>query len=606
MVVPRKNKIFDLSHFMTSEISAPPKCELAQPVSTIWILLAIAAVVFISHFLLCSKFGIYEDDYIYVLPTFNWSSIDWLHAVTGDLLNPPQGRPLYYLFQHTLSFLTTHGGDTVGGYLVSFVIVTINGFLMFRLLRKVLSPFAGFIGAMTLILFPIDTSRQVLMHQAALLLPMTILLIALDRYVGGRKVVAFVLAGTLLLIYESFYLPFLIAPLLTWESSRRMIRRCAEHLVVFFLIAGGVFFLRGLFGEERARSTVENLSSIVPKVLTACTLGPINAGSALFLRPIDAILHSDVFEWFVLVCVALLTAFILRKLPSAPLTIAQIDVQSDRESYRHFRTRILIALVAGLLAWSISYLLAFRPDYFPPLVSIGRLTAVHTVGAVGGGIFVSAVFQLIVGKVKQGILRTALFSTSALIFGGMSAFAVHVQRAEYVADWAKQQQFWRNLTADIRDVVDGDVIIVELSSDPDAMPVTQGEPAFGEVNYPPLALPYFIEFPPTWKQVPRVYGYWAQCEYEDTDKGRKLHTPPWFPAIWPVISDGRFIYFKVEQKRLVRVSESLNVGGKNFKPRPKPLQTLPPLRTTGVFDSLFRERGSDRWFSLKNARNYPQ
>ena len=71
-------------------------------------------------------------------------------------------------------------------------------------------------------------------------------------------------------------------------------------------------------------------------------------------------------------------------------------------------------MVAGLLAWSISYLLAFRPDYFPPVVSIGRLTAVHTVGAVGGAIFVAAVFQLILGKVDQGILRTALFSTAAL------------------------------------------------------------------------------------------------------------------------------------------------------------------------------------------------
>jgi hypothetical protein len=288
------------------------------------------------------------------------------------------------------------------------------------------------------------------------------------------------------------------------------------------------------------------------------------------------------------------------------LTIAQIDVQSDRESYRHFRTRILIALVAGLLAWSISYLLAFRPDYFPPVVSIGRLSAVHAVGAVGSAIFVAAVFQLILGRVEKGILRTALLSIVALLFGGMSAFAAHVQRTEYVADWSKQQQFWRNLTADIRDVEDGDVIIVELSGDPDAMPITQGEPAFGEVNYPPLALPYFIKFPPVWKDVPRVYGYWAQCEFEDTDKGRKLHTPPWFPSIWPVISDGRFIYFRVEQKRLVRVSEPVNIGGKNFKPRPKPLQILPPLRTTGVFNKLFRERSSDRWFTLKNARNYPQ
>src|SRR5271165_523130 len=145
---------------MTSETSVPPKYQSAPPPSTISILLAIAVVAFISHFLLCAKFGIYEDDYIYVLPTFNWSSIDWLHEITSNFLSAPQGRPLYYFLQNTLSFVTTHGGNTVGGYLASFVIVTINGFLMFRLLKRVLSPLAGFIGAMTLILFPIDTSAK--------------------------------------------------------------------------------------------------------------------------------------------------------------------------------------------------------------------------------------------------------------------------------------------------------------------------------------------------------------------------------------------------------------------------------------------------------------
>src|SRR5260370_22916396 len=198
----------------------------------------------------------------------------------------------------------------------------------------------------------------------------------------------------------------------------------------------GCLFSRELFGEERARSPIGNLGDILPKVLAACTLGPINAGSARLLRRIDAILHSDVFEWFVLVCVALLAAFVLRKLPSMPRTIVQIGNETDLSSYRRYRTKILVAMVAGLLAWSISYLLAFRPGYFPPVVSIGRLTAVHTVVAVGGAIFVAAVFQLIVGKIHQGILRTALFSTAALLFGGMSAFAVDVQRTEYVADWS--------------------------------------------------------------------------------------------------------------------------------------------------------------------------
>ena len=590
---------------MQSELANQREAPFLE-ISNSGIFLTIAAVVFISHFLLCPKFGMYEDDYIYVLPTFHWTAADWIHQIMYDLINPSQGRPLYYVVQNTLSFLTTRGGNLVEGYLLSFVIVTINGFLMFRLLRRVFSPMAGFIGAMTLVLFPIDTSRQILMHQAALLLPMTVLLLALNCYVGGRKVSAFVLAGTLLLTYESFYLPFLIAPLLSWDSSRKMISRCLVHVIGFFLIAGSVFFIRGLFGEERARSTAENLGTIIPKIFTACTLGPINAGLALFLRPLDALLHSDVFEWFALICVALLTAFVLRKLISQSARTPQINSETDLAGAEVGLGQILAATVAGCLAWSIGYLLAFRPDYFPPVVSIGRLSAVHTVGAVGAAILVAAVFQLLLKKMPQGISRMALLSVAALFFGGMSAFALHIQRTEYVAGWAKQQQFWRNLVADIRDILDGDVILVEVSNDPDAMPVTQGEPAFVAVSYNPLALPYFLKFSPAWKQAPRVYGYWAQCEFEDSDKGRKLHTPPWYPPIWPVITDERFIYFRVEQKRLTRISDPVDIGGKSFRPKPEPLRTLPPLRTTALFNRLFREPGSDRWFTLRNARNYPQ
>jgi len=144
-----------------SEEAIPRERGFVSANPTVGVFLIIAAVVFISHFLLCSKFGIYEDDYIYVLPTFSWSATDWLHAIRRDVISPLQGRPLYYVVQETLSFFTTHGGNTVGGHLVSFVIVTINGFLMFRLLKRVLSAMAGFVGAIDgLLLKALKTTRN--------------------------------------------------------------------------------------------------------------------------------------------------------------------------------------------------------------------------------------------------------------------------------------------------------------------------------------------------------------------------------------------------------------------------------------------------------------
>ena len=42
---------------------------------------------------------------------------------------------------------------------------------------------------------------------------------------------------------------------------------------------------------------------------------------------------------------------------------------------------MLLCALGALLAWNASYLLAFRSDYYQPVMTIGRLSAIHDHGA---------------------------------------------------------------------------------------------------------------------------------------------------------------------------------------------------------------------------------
>ncbi|MGA8479114.1 MAG: hypothetical protein WB696_14255, partial [Chthoniobacterales bacterium] len=71
---------------------------------------AIGVILFLSHFLLVTEFGLYEDDYFYILPriaeNFDQFSTFFLNA----LIHPPQGRPLCTCLQGALAYFGYHAG----------------------------------------------------------------------------------------------------------------------------------------------------------------------------------------------------------------------------------------------------------------------------------------------------------------------------------------------------------------------------------------------------------------------------------------------------------------------------------------------------------------
>src|SRR5436305_461513 len=73
-------------------------------------------------------------------------------------------RPLGFFLPDLFSFI----GDKLGGlpaiYLLGFLIVTLNSFLCYRLLRTRIPRAAALAGALAFCLFPADTTKILLTH----------------------------------------------------------------------------------------------------------------------------------------------------------------------------------------------------------------------------------------------------------------------------------------------------------------------------------------------------------------------------------------------------------------------------------------------------------
>ena len=143
-------------------------------------------MLFLSHFVLATEFGLYEDDYFYILPRITENFREFTTFFFYTLMHPSQGRPLFGPLQGALAYFGYHAGGLPFCHLISFVFLWLSAGLLYQLLIRKLSKRAAFLGALLLVLFPLDTSRQILMHQMATVTTITVLLCAFHLYASHR------------------------------------------------------------------------------------------------------------------------------------------------------------------------------------------------------------------------------------------------------------------------------------------------------------------------------------------------------------------------------------------------------------------------------------
>jgi hypothetical protein len=555
---------------------------------------AIGLILFLSHFLLVTEFGLYEDDYFYILPHITENFREFAAFFVSTVTHPPQGRPLFTCLQGALAYFGYHAGGLVFCHLISFVFLWLSAGLLYQLLQKKLSHRAGFFGAMLLLLFPLDTSRQILMHQMATVTTTTVLLCAFHLYVTRRFVLSYLVAATLLMTYETTFLPFIIAPFFLDDQPRKLIKRFLIHTIVFVAIIGIVFGSRALLGESRALETSSHLADEIPKMVWSCIANPALGIWAIIARPVDALMHSRGEGVIVAILAGLTTFFILSRFQS--------DRVTDPSVRRGSAWRILCA---GVISWVIVYVLDFRPDYYPPGITIGRLSAMHGIAGFGAALAVAAMVSLLIDLVPQR-LRIGIDICGALFVAGLAAFGFHIQDTEYVASWQQQRDFWLGLVPLIQDARPNDKIVLQIEYRRHGLiPYTQGFTADEMTVYPNLAFPYFVDFPGDRQQSPTFHGYADYTKIIEENGETIIQSPFFSPARFAHIHGNNLILLRAQDGMIHRVQGEVTLGGHRMFARPMGPVTGNPIKMSRLFWELFEPSSSTSWFTLRSAKSAP-
>jgi hypothetical protein len=100
---------------------------------------------------------------------------------------------------------------------------------------------------------------------------------------------------------------------------------------------------------------------------------------------------------------------------------------------------------------------------------------------------------------------------------------------------------------------------------------------------------------------------WADTPVETRPEGLVLRTPPYFGSdAQPVLRDGNFLFFRVQDGRLLRILTPVDIRGHSLTP--KSFTLVPPekqLKPSKLYQDLFAPRSARDWFTVRHARNYP-
>ena len=559
------------------------------------IYLVLVVVCLVGNYFYVSYFGIYEDDYIYTIPALHWSWPDCWAQVRADLVAWPQGRVVAYVCNDLLTWLSAQGSSLELGYAFGAALLATNTLLCYRLAATWFPPLGAFAAAAVYGLNPADTAKVILMHRAFLLLGSTFLLTALLSYRARRHWLAYLAAALSLLTYESFFFPFLAAPLLMVSWSEFSWRRLALHGGVCTAILATVVLIRAGMGEPRIIESMGAIGVLAERMSQAVLVGPLTCLQMLIVRPLDALRYSGPTQCGLMIGLVLVTLAVFPQADTAP------------SGWRDVRGRLASLLLFGagcLLLFALCYVVTIHRAYYPPVVTIGRLSAVHAPAAIPTGLLVGAIVTALAGAMNR---PRVVVATLGLLVGTLVSVGLEVQRVDYVANWQKQKNYWNELLATSGEWEPGVIVLVEIDGGR-GQPATTGFPPVWMANYAPLLGSWLVAAPgrpsPETDPPARVFGLYPAIKATTVKAGLQLHTPPWKNAtMWPIVREGNFIYYDFADGHLARKTTVVKIANSLLNPKPIPDRPVPPWPRTDLYYFLFGPPA--RWPTIAGARNYP-
>jgi hypothetical protein len=502
----------------------------------------IAALVWLAQFHHFRDFGLYEDDYWFISEAMGKDPSYLVRRFVTAFTTLPQGRPFGFFLPDLFSFIGDKLGGLSGIYLLGFLIVTLNTFLCFRLLRTRVPLAPSVVGAAVFCLFPADTTKILLTHDFQLQPSLTFALLSALAYTSHRKPLGYVLSAGALLSYENGFLALFALPLFAarqWDG--RLVREQARHAAILVGLVALAVVVRYFVGESRATSSVGGIGAIIPPFLGSLVLGPTRSLAGMFYGPLKAIPTYDVET---IVCVAI-------GLVGFALLLWRIPCQSVpwREPLK--------VMAAGAVMLVIAYALAFT--HFPPNALVGRGTSVHLGATLGMSVLAAGTAWLLL-SLQPKLAIAVLAAYLALAVG----YYVTIER-DFIRSWQLQRAFWQQVVACCSDLQDGTVLLYTLTS--------AEEPTFIFTNSwaDPLILGETFAFPASWSSPPRLFSL---TEWQNRVQADGDHLDWWVPAAswdehWEVLPQNNVILLtRAPDGTLARQTGTVDVDGRTLNLKP--------------------------------------
>jgi hypothetical protein len=425
-----------------------------------FVVLLIAATVFLAHFLRFRAYGLYEDDYWSIARCFDMTWKDLMDQASYCMKYWPTGRPLNHLLPASFAFAGVRLGGVEAMYLIASLGLTLNSFLVYLLARRCWLPFLPALAtALVYVLFPADTTRQLLIHVSHVQGAMTFLFLALLLWLQGGwlRWLAYPLASLCLMSYETAFLPFLAVPLLRLgEEPRINWRSWILHGVACGLVLAIIGIIRMRIGDSRASEAMGKPMESIWRCVSSLFLGPATGFRAFGNAFIEGL--RFITPWIVLqagVLLACLGYLLFKQKGTSP-----------HDSSLPKQATLWLAGAAGL-TWAGSYALTLVN--YPPTQIVGRFTSTHVAAAWPASLFFGCLIHLATLHGNR-LLRGGVLSALSLCFALLLSYAAHIQ-GEYVKAWDVQKDFWRQVLSQAPDTEADCAIIVNGSVSPLFTPV---------------------------------------------------------------------------------------------------------------------------------------
>ena len=531
------------------------------------VLLAMALTLWVGRYAQSAQFGLYEDDYTRTPKALVMSGQELVQQAASSFRTlSDHGKPLHSPIIYSLSFLGGKLNGLQGIYWLGYAICLLNAWLFYCLMLRLGSAPFALIGGLTYCLFSADTTQAFLTHALGLQPSMTFLLLAFHSYLGGRRWLAYLLGGLILLNYETPFPLLAAAPLLKeFQPDRESSRKWKEwvgHLLILGGMALAVALLRRLAGESRISQL--DVETILRVPLTQMGLGVFTSLKLfLYTNPKMAFINLDL-ETVKLSTAVMAGVFFLilwwGSKEKSKTNSQEGELKSEDLTFKKEVQRILIGIVLLALAYPLSFTVSAS-------ASDGRDSRVHLAAVVGVSWLVaggaSLLFRLIraYGQKYGGFLRAAVTVGLAGFFALQVGFGALIQR-DYVNSWQYQRLFWRQLLPLISDADDGDIILVEPS-------VMRSTGQIGVITWnTPFVLEKIYHFPEDWDSAPKVYRLepgWENAILSDEGLFQINQHTSFIPdSLYVDVASTDVIFIENQAAGLVRHTQPLMINGVEY------------------------------------------